>query len=95
MKIIINSALAFLMLIVAATTSLADEYTKGKIKKIDAKAKKVTIIHEELKNLDMPAMTMVFSTADDGMLDTIEEGQDIEFIADRVNGKLTVIEIKK
>ncbi|WP_420406510.1 copper-binding protein [Hoeflea sp.] len=95
MKIIINAALAFLMLIVAATTTLADEYTKGKIKKIDAKAKKVTIIHEELKNLDMPAMTMVFRTADDGMLDTIEEGQDIEFIADRVNGKLTVIEIKK
>ncbi|MEO4044980.1 copper-binding protein [Hoeflea sp. CAU 1731] len=95
MKIIINAALAFLMLIVAATTSLAEEYTKGKIKKIDAKAKKVTIIHEELKNLDMPAMTMVFRTADDGMLDTIEEGQDIEFIADRVNGKLTVIEIKK
>lgn len=74
--------------------SLATEYTKGVVKKVDMKAGKVTIIHEELTSLDMPAMTMVFRTADEAMLERMKEGDEIEFIADRVNGKLTVTELK-
>ncbi|MBK5569295.1 copper-binding protein, partial [Ensifer sp. SSB1] len=69
------------------------EFTKGVVKKIDTQAKKVTIDHEDLKNLDMPAMTMVFR-ADDAVLAKLKEGAAIEFVADRVNGKLTVTEIK-
>ena len=64
------------------------------VKKIDLKAKKVTVSHEELKSLDMPAMTMVFRTATEEMLGSLKEGQTIEFVADRVNGKLTITEIK-
>lgn len=86
---LLTASLAF-----AANSTLATEYTKGMVKKVDAKAKKVIIIHEELKNLDMPAMTMVFYPGDEAMLDRMTEGQEIEFIADRVNGKLTVIEMK-
>ncbi|MHA7774795.1 copper-binding protein [Roseibium sp. M-1] len=78
-----------------STAAFATEYTKGTVKKIDLKGKKVTIIHEELKNLDMPAMTMVFRMADDAMLEKVQEGQEIEFSADRVNGNLTVIELKE
>ncbi|UWQ93424.1 copper-binding protein [Rhodobacteraceae bacterium M382] len=70
------------------------DYTKGTIKKIDSKAGKVTIIHEELVNLDMPAMTMVFR-ADEEMIAKMSKGQDIEFVADRVKGKLTVVELKE
>ena len=73
---------------------MATEFTKGVVKKVDAKAGKVTIIHEELANLDMPAMTMVFRTADPAMLEKMKEGQEIEFVADRVNGKLTVVDMK-
>ncbi|WP_324753914.1 copper-binding protein [Roseovarius sp. Pro17] len=69
------------------------EYTTGKIKKIDAKAGKVTIIHGPLVNLDMPAMTMVFR-ADEATIANMSEGQDIEFVADRVKGKLTVTQMK-
>lgn len=76
------------------TGAFASEFTKGIVKKIDAKGKKVTIIHEELKSLEMPAMTMVFRTMDDAMLERMKEGEQIEFIADRVNGKLTVTEIR-
>jgi Cu/Ag efflux protein CusF len=72
----------------------AAEYTKGVVKKVDLEGKKVTIIHEELKSLEMPAMTMVFRTADDAMLQQVKEGQEIEFIADRVNGKITITVIK-
>ncbi|MFD1725252.1 copper-binding protein [Rhizobium viscosum] len=38
----------------------AQEFTKGVVNKVDANAKKVAIKHEDLKSLDMPAMTTVF-----------------------------------
>jgi Cu/Ag efflux protein CusF len=90
-----QSLLGAALLAVAMTgNAFAAEFTKGKVKKVDAGAGKVTVIHEELKNLDMPAMTMVFRTADDAMLAKLQEGQAIEFVAERVNGKLTITELK-
>ena len=94
MKTLVSGLLAATLLLTAGA-ALATEYTRGTVKKVDMKAGKVTIIHEELKNLDMPAMTMVFVMAEDGMLEKIREGQVIEFVADRVKGKLTVTEIKQ
>ncbi|NUS69504.1 MAG: hypothetical protein HOQ41_14195 [Ensifer adhaerens] len=96
MKTVGKLLAAFALAVSTATFSLpaqAAEFTKGVVKKIDTKAKKVTIDHEDLKNLDMPAMTMVFR-ADDAVLAKLKEGAAIEFVADRVNGKLTVTEIK-
>ncbi|MCQ0988284.1 copper-binding protein [Jiella marina] len=74
--------------------AFAADYTKGVVQKVDAKAKKLTIKHEELKNLDMPAMTMVFFVADPDMLTKAKEGGSIEFVAERLRGKLTVTEMK-
>lgn len=68
-------------------------YTKGVVKKIKADKGKVTIIHEELVELDMPAMTMVFR-ADDEIIGQLSEGQEIEFAVERVKGKLTVTDVK-
>ncbi len=70
------------------------EYTKGTVKKINTKSGKVTIIHEELANLGMPAMTMVFRVAKADMLEKMKAGEEIQFVADRVKGKLTVIQIR-
>ena len=86
--------IAAMIAVTGSAAALATEYTKGKVKKVDMKAGKVTIIHEELTNLDMPAMTMVFRTADPTMLGKMKEGDAIEFVADRVKGKLTVVELK-
>ncbi len=77
-----------------AAPALATEFTKGEVTKVDEKQKKVTIKHEALTNLDMPAMTMVFSVADEAMMKKAAVGKKIEFVADRVKGKLTVVEIK-
>ena len=41
----------------------------------------------------MPAMTMVFR-ADDEMIAKMSEGQDIEFVEERVQGKLTITKLK-
>ncbi|WP_027244867.1 copper-binding protein [Leisingera daeponensis] len=69
-------------------------FTKGTVKKVDAASGKVTIIHEELVNLEMPAMTMVFRVADDAMLDQLKAGDAIEFVADRIKGRLTLTALK-
>jgi Cu/Ag efflux protein CusF len=69
------------------------EYTKGTITKVDAKGGKVTIDHGPLLNLDMPAMKMVFR-ADEAMISKLSEGQNIEFVAEPVKGKLTVTQLK-
>ena len=68
-------------------------YTKGTVKKVDTKGGKVTIDHGPLVNLDMPAMTMVFR-ADETMIGKLSAGQSIEFVAEPVKGKLTVVELK-
>ena len=85
---------AFGLVFAIGGTAIAQEYTKGEVTKIDTKQKKVTIKHEELKSLGMPAMTMVFVVADEAMLGKVKEGQSVEFTADRVNGRITVTEIK-
>ena len=85
---------AAVLALTMASGVFAAVFTKGTVKKVDAKAKKVTLIHEELKDLEMPAMTMVFRVKDDAMLGKLKEGANIEFVAERLEGKLTVTEIK-
>lgn len=81
-------------LTLSAGGAFADTHiTNGTVTKIDTKWSKVTIDHEELKNLEMPAMKMVFQVAEPEMLEDLSEGEAIRFAADRVNGKLTVTEI--
>ncbi|MBB3286871.1 MULTISPECIES: copper-binding protein [unclassified Rhizobium] len=94
MKNVIKIALAAALAFGSAAGAFAQEFTKGVVNKVDAKAQKVTIKHEELKNLDMPAMTMVFRVDDPALLTKLKEGSSIEFVAERVNGKLTVTEVK-
>jgi Cu/Ag efflux protein CusF len=94
LNILTKSALALLTGLAFGGSVLATEYTKGEVKKIDEAQKKLTIKHEELKSLEMPAMTMVFVVADEAMLGKVEVGQTIEFVAERVNGRITVTEIK-
>ena len=90
----IKALVAAVAITFAATAAFATDYTKGTVKKIDAKSGKVTVKHEELKNLGMPAMTMVFVPKDDAVLAKLKEGKNIEFVAERIKGKLTLVEVK-
>jgi Cu/Ag efflux protein CusF len=94
MKLLVKALSALALVLAIGESALAQEYVKGEVVKVDAKQKKLTIKHEPLTNLDMPAMTMVFVVAEDGMIEKVKEGQAIEFTADRVNGRITVTEIK-
>ncbi len=68
--------------------------TPGEVRKVDKAAGKVTIRHGPLENLGMPNMTMVFRVQDPAMLDRLKEGDNIRFIAEKVNGLFTVIRVE-
>ena len=66
----------------------------GEVRKVDKSSGKVTIRHGEIANLEMPAMTMVFTVKDPAMLDRLKEGDKIKFTADKVNGIYTVTNVE-
>ena len=67
------------------------QMVEGQVKKVDKAAGKVTLAHGPLVNLNMPAMTMVFRVKDAGWLDQMKVGDKIRFMADNVNGAVTVV----
>ncbi len=67
----------------------------GEVRKIDKEQGKITLKHGELPNLGMPSMTMVFKVKDPAMLDKLNVGDSVQFVADRVDGALTVTAIEK
>ncbi len=70
-------------------------YTTGQVRKVDFEQGKITIRHEEIKNLDMPPMTMVFNVKNKALLKDFKAGDPVMFIATSEGGKLYVLEIKK
>lgn len=70
------------------------DMAEGEIRKVDLEAKKITIKHGEIKNLDMPGMTMVFQVKDPAMLDKVKTGDKIRFKAEKSGGAIVVTDIQ-
>jgi Cu(I)/Ag(I) efflux system protein CusF len=68
--------------------------TDGEVRKVDKDGQKITLRHGEIKNLDMPAMTMVFNVKDPGMLDKLKPGDKVQFRVADEGGRFTVTEIQ-
>ena len=77
-----------------AAAGVAADMTDGEVRKIDMEGGKVTLKHADIKNLDMPGMTMVFVVKDKAMLDKLKAGDKIKFKAINDAGKFTVTEIQ-
>jgi Cu/Ag efflux protein CusF len=75
---------------VAQAPTLAD----GEVRKVDKEAKKITLKHGPITNLDMPAMTMVFQVKDPAMLDQVKAGDKVRFQAEKIGGAFTVTRIE-
>jgi Cu/Ag efflux protein CusF len=74
--------------------SQAASLTDGEIRKIDPEAGKLTIKHGEIKNLDMPGMTMVFTAKDKALLANLKAGDKIKFAVVNEGGKMVVTDIQ-
>ena len=68
--------------------------TEGEVRKIDKEAKKITLRHGDIKNLDMPGMTMVFLVKDAALLDKVKPGDKVTFTAEKADGAIVVTAIE-
>ena len=73
---------------------MASDMTEGEVRKIDLENKKITIKHKEIKNLDMPGMTMVFQVKDAALLDKVKAGDRVRFTAEKAGGAIVVTDIQ-
>ncbi|HJV96119.1 MAG TPA: copper-binding protein [Albitalea sp.] len=76
------------VVLVAATDN---EMSEGEVRKIDKENKKITLRHGELKNLGMPAMTMNFQVKDPALLDKVQPGDKVRFVAEKADGGALVV----
>ena len=74
----------------ASTTDMTD----GEVRKVNKEGGTLTLKHGDIKNLDMPGMTMVFAVKDKAMLDKVKAGDKIKFKAINDAGKFTVTEVQ-
>lgn len=74
---------------------IAGQMVDGEVKKVNKEAGKITIRHGELKDLGMPAMTMVFRVKDPAMLDQAKAGDKVRFVAEKEGGAPTVVKLEK
>ena len=78
----------------AGASAAAAVFTDGEVRKVSKDAKKITIKHGEIKNLEMPPMTMVFAVSDTALLQKVKAGDKVRFKAVDKGGKLTVVDIE-
>lgn len=70
------------------------EMSEAEVRRVDKDAKKVTLKHGPIKNLDMPAMTMVFQVRDAALLDRMTVGGKILFSAEKQQGAYMLTDVK-
>ena len=74
----------------AAATSAAPVWAEGEIRRVDREGQKLTLRHGEIKNLDMPPMTMVFHVKDPALLAKASVGAKVRFTAVQEAGRYVV-----
>jgi len=71
------------------------EMAQGEVRRINVETGKVTIRHGEIKALDMPPMTMVFTAKPTSILQGLAVGDKIEFVAIEENSQYVTTKIEK
>ena len=78
----------------ATAAASSGDMADGEVRKIDKDAGKLTLKHGEIKNLDMPPVTMVFQVKDAALLDKVKAGDKVKFRAEKTAGGLVVTAIE-
>jgi Cu/Ag efflux protein CusF len=72
----------------------APSWVEGEVRRIDADNRKLTLRHGEIRNLDMPGMTMVFRVQEGVALDNVKVGDKVRFTALNDNGQVVVTQLQ-
>ncbi len=79
----------------AASTTPQAELSEGEITRWDPRTLRLTLKHGEIKNLEMPPMTMVFRVADASVVGDLKPGDKVRFRAEQISGAYHVQRIDK
>lgn len=93
--LVIAASIATVAMLSSMTTVFADDdlpMVEGEIRKL--KPGKITIRHEEIPNLDMPGMTMVFRIDDDAKVAEMKKGDKVNFTVEERDGKMYIVAIE-
>ena len=92
----ILSATVFTLMTGAATLAGAQTpQATGEVTKIDKAGSRITLRHSEIKNLDMPPMTMNFRVRDAKFLDAVTVGDRVRFTAEKIDGSYVLTSVNK
>jgi Cu(I)/Ag(I) efflux system periplasmic protein CusF len=86
---------AVALTILAASAGAQTPQATGEVTKIDKSNNRVTLRHGEIKNLDMPPMTMNFRVRDGKLIDTVAVGDRVRFTAEKIDGAYVLTSITK
>jgi Cu/Ag efflux protein CusF len=76
----------------AAQAAGADaDMASGEVRRINKEQNKITLRHGEIKSLEMPPMTMVFTVRDPKLLDAVKVGDKVLFRAAKEDGGTYVV----
>jgi Cu(I)/Ag(I) efflux system periplasmic protein CusF len=90
----LGTAVVGASLLLASPAWAQADMTDAEVRKIDKAANKITLKHGEIKNLDMPPMTMVFQAKDPALLERVREGDKVKFKAEKIGSTYTVTAIQ-
>jgi Cu(I)/Ag(I) efflux system periplasmic protein CusF len=79
----------------SSEVKITKDMAEAEVRKIDKAAKKVTLKHGPIKNLDMPGMTMTFQVRDASLFDKMAAGDKIMFTAEQLQGAFVVTGVEK
>ena len=95
MNSLITAALITLSSTLAMAQAPAKDMTEAEVRKVDKDARKITLKHGPIRNLDMPPMTMVFQVRDPALLDKVAAGDKVRFTAEQQQGAYVVTGVER
>lgn len=88
------AALAGLSALSLAPVRAQQATASGQVRRVNPSAGKITIMHGEIVELKLPAMTLVY-LVEPGLIQEIQPGDQVTFTVVRRNGDYVIIEIRK
>lgn len=78
----------------ATAAGASTDMAEAEVRKVDIQARKITLKHGEIKNLEMPPMTMVFQIGSTTLPAGLKAGDRVRFTAEKVQGQYTVTRLE-
>ncbi|MFP5467877.1 MAG: copper-binding protein [Gammaproteobacteria bacterium] len=70
-------------------------WTDAEVRRVDPAARKITLRHGPIANLDMPPMSMAFQVDDAALIGPLQPGDQVRFIAEQRQGGYWATRIEK